>query len=124
MNTTEKATKTGAGLDSAQEQLENLGRTVGEKLDKARSGTADGLESAAPSVRSTGRRGTETIGTLSRNAADKLDSTAAYVRSHDVGGMLTNLREVMGRHPTGFVLLAAGIGFLAGSAVRRNITPE
>ena len=122
MNTTEKATKTGAGLDSAQEQLENLGRTVGEKLDEARSGTADALESAASSVRSTGRRGAETIDALSRNAAGKLDTSAAYVRSHDVGGMLTNLRQVIGKHPTGFVLLAAGIGFLAGSAVRRNRT--
>jgi len=122
MNTTEKPAKTGAGLHCAQEQLEDLGRTVGEKLDEARIGTADALESAASSVRSSGRRGAETIDTLSRNAAGKLDSTAAYVRSHDVGGMLTNLRQVIGKHPTGFVLLAAGIGFLAGSAVRRNRT--
>ena len=120
MNTAENAAKTGAGLDSAQEQLENLGRTVGDKLDEARSGTADALESAASSVRSTGRRGAETIDTVSRNAAGKLDSSAAYVRSHDVGGMLTNLREAMSRHPTWFVLLAAGMGFLAGSAVRRK----
>lgn len=122
MNTTEKPAKTGAGLHRAQQHLEDLGRTVGEKLDDARSGTADALESAASSVRSTGRRGAETIDNLSRNAAGKLDSSAAYVRSHDAGGMLSNLRQVMGRHPTGFLLLAAGIGFFAGSAVRRNRT--
>jgi hypothetical protein len=120
MNTTEKPAKTGAGLYRAQEQLEDLGRTLGEKLDEARSGTADALESAASSVRTTGRRGAETIDNLSRNAAGKLDSSAAYVRSHDVGSMLGNLRQVIRRHPTGFVLLAAGIGFLAGSAARRN----
>ena len=122
MNTTENAAKTGAGLSRAQEHLEDLGRMAGEKLDEARSGTADALEGAATSVRSTGRRGAETIDSVSRNAAGKLDSTAAYVRTHDVGGMLTNLRQAMGRHPTGFVLLAAGIGFLAGSATRRNRT--
>ena len=123
MNTTEKPAKTGSGVHCAQGELEDLGRTVGKKLDEARSGTADALESAASSVRSTGRRGAETIDALSRNAAGKLDTSAAYVRSHDVGGMLTNLRQVIRRHPTGFVLLAAGIGFFAGSAVRRNRTP-
>src|SRR5271154_1008689 len=122
MNTTENAAIPGAGLSRAQEHLEDLGRMAGEKLDEARSGTADALEGAATSVRSTGRRGAETIDSVSRNAAGKLDSTAAYVRTHDVGGMLTNLRQAMGRHPTGFVLLAAGIGFLAGSATRRNRT--
>jgi len=120
MNTTEKPAKTGAGLYRAQEHLEALGRTVGEKLDEARSGTADALTSAASSVRSTGRRGAETIDNLSRNAAGKLDTSAAYVRSHDVGSLLTHLRQVIRRHPTGFVLLAAGIGFLAGSTARRN----
>jgi hypothetical protein len=97
-----------------------LGRTAGEKLDEARNGTADALENAASSVRTTGRYGAETIGTLSESAAGKLDSTAAYVRSHDVGGMLISLRRVIRRHPTGFLVLAAGIGFLAGSAVRNK----
>ena len=122
MNVTENIANTGPGANRVRERLEELGRTTGEKLDEVRNGTADALESAASSVRSTGRRGAETIDTVSRNAAGKLDSSAAYVRSHDVGGMLINLRQVMGRHPTGFVLLAAGIGFLAGSAVRRNRT--
>jgi hypothetical protein len=31
-----------------------------------------------------------------------------------------NLREVISRHPTGFLTLAAGLGFMAGSAVRRS----
>src|SRR5690348_7502864 len=117
MNMTETATKAGAGLYRAQEHLEDLGRTTGEKLDEARKGAADALETAASSVRSTGRQGAETIDTLSRSAAGKLDSTARYVRSHDVGGMLINLRQAIGRHPAGFVILAAGIGFLAGRVV-------
>ncbi len=122
MNITETASRSGAALHRAQERVENLGRTAGETLDEARHETAAALENAASSVRTTGRHGAETIGTLSENAAGKLDSTAAYVRSHDVGGMLINLRQVIGRHPTGFLVLAAGIGFLAGSAVRRNRT--
>ena len=112
--------KLSEGLDRAQERAEDLGRTAGEVLYGARQGTAAALEDAASSVRTTGRSGAETTETLSAKSADKLDSAAAYVRSHDVRGMLLSMRQIIGRHPTGFVFLAAGLGFLAGSSVRRN----
>jgi hypothetical protein len=35
-----------------------------------------------------------------------------------------NLRQVIGRNPTGFLILAAGIGFLAGAAFARNNSRE
>lgn len=120
MNLTDTATRAGVRLSRAQQQMKDLGLAAGEKLDEAREGTADALENAAFSVRTTGRDGAKTIETMSESAAGKLDSTAQYVRSHDVGGMLSNLRQVIGRNPTGFLVLAAGIGFLAGSAFRRN----
>lgn len=120
MNITDTATKAGAALRRAQEHVEDLSRTAGETLDDARHRTAAALENAASSVRTTGSQGVETIDTLSQSAAGKLGSTAAYVRRQDVTGMLLNLRQVIGRHPTGFLILAAGIGFLAGSAVQRN----
>jgi hypothetical protein len=120
MNIKEMTSKASEGLSRAQERVEELGQTAGEALDGARHETAAVLENAASSVRTTGRYGAETIETLSGSAAGKLDSTAAYVRSHDVGGMLISLRQVIGRHPTGFFILAAGIGFLVGSAVRRK----
>jgi len=120
MNIKETTSKASARMNRVQESMEDLGRTAGETLDDARRGTAAALENAASSVRSTGRQGAATIESLSESAAGKLDSTAAYVRSHDVGGMLRSLRRVIGRHPTGFLVLAAGIGFLAGSAVRRD----
>jgi hypothetical protein len=120
MNINETASKVGAGLKHGQDHMDDLGRTAGEKLDDARYRTAAALENAASSVRTTGRQGAETIDSLSQTAAGKLDSTAAYVRNHNVGGMLVNLRQVIARNPTGFLVLAASIGFLAGSAVRRN----
>jgi hypothetical protein len=119
MNITETTSNASRELDQAQERMEDLRRTAAEGLD-ARNGTADALESVASSVRTSGRQGAERIDTLSRSAAGKLDSTAAYVRSHNVGDMLVNLGQVIAKHPTGFLLLAAGIGFLAGSAIQRN----
>ena len=120
MNINEMTSKAGAGLYRGQERIDDLGRTAGEKLDEARHRTAAALENAASSVRTTGRQGAETIDTLAESAAGRLDATAAYVRGHDVGGMLINLRQAIARNPTGFLVLAASIGFLAGSAVRRN----
>lgn len=120
MKITETAAMAGAGFQRAQEHLEQMGRAAGETADKARAGTADVLENAATSVRTSGRQGADTIDAMSRSAAGKLDSTAAYVRSHDLEGMLVNLRQVIVRHPTGFLVLAAGIGFFAGSIFRRS----
>jgi hypothetical protein len=120
MNLTDTATRAGATLSRAQEQVKDLGIAAAEKLDEARRGTADALESAAFSVRTNGRDGAKSIENMSENAAGKLDSTAQYIRSHDVGGMLGNVREVISRNPTPFLILAAGLGFLAGSAFRRN----
>ena len=106
MDLTDAATRAGATLSRAQEQVKDLGLAAGEQLDAARKGTAEGLE----------------------KAAGKLDSTARYIRSNDVGNMFgnmfgnmvsniqSNLRQVIGRNPAWFLILAAGIGFLAGSA--------
>jgi len=124
VNLKDTAASAGTTLSRAQEQVKYLGVAAGEKLDAARKGTADALESAASSVRTTGRDGAKSIETMSENAAGKLDSTAQYIRSNDVGGMLGNLRQVIGRNPTGFLILAAGIGFLAGSAFTRSNSTE
>lgn len=124
MNLTDTATRAAATLSRAHEQVKDLGLAAAEKLDEARRETADALENAACSVRTTGHSGAKSIENMSENAAGKLDSTAAYVRNHDVGGMLSNLRQVIGRNPGGFLILAAGIGFLAGSAFRRNNSYE
>jgi ElaB/YqjD/DUF883 family membrane-anchored ribosome-binding protein len=63
--------------------------------------------------------GCEVIDGLATSAADKLDATVSYVEDHDLRGLLRSCRQVVRRHPTGSVMVATAIGFLAGSAVRR-----
>lgn len=120
MDIKEMKSKASEGLDRAQECVEDLSYKAGEALDGARQETAAALDNAASTVRGTARQGAETIEKLSGKTADKLDSAAAYVRSHDLSGMLSSMREVIGRHPAAFVILAAGLGFVVGSAVRGN----
>jgi ElaB/YqjD/DUF883 family membrane-anchored ribosome-binding protein len=118
MNLTETTSHLKERFSDAKEQVRDLGRTSGEKLDEARHWTAGEVQSAASSVRTAGRQGSEAIDGLASTTADKLDSTADYVRSHDAGGMFGDLRQVMSRHPVGLFALAAAIGFLAGAAIR------
>jgi hypothetical protein len=107
-------------LSGAVKQVADLGRTAGEKLDECRHETADALAGAASSVRTTGRQGCETIDDLTKSAADKLDLTSTYIRNHDMGDMFDNLRQVVRRHPTSFLVGAAAFGFLMGSTIRRK----
>lgn len=124
MSLTETATKAGETLSRAQEQVKDLGKTAVEKLDDARVGTADALESAASSVRTTGRGSARKIESISEQAAETLDSTAQYMRAQDVGTIIGNVKLAVGKNPGAYLLLAAGIGFLAGAAVRRPNSRE
>ena len=120
MDINEMTSKASKELDRAQECVENLSHTAGDVMDGAREETAAALDNAASSMRTTARHAAETVETLSGKTAGKLDSAAAYVRSHDLGAMLTSMRQSIVRHPAGFVIFAAGLGFVVGSAVARN----
>jgi ElaB/YqjD/DUF883 family membrane-anchored ribosome-binding protein len=103
----------------AKESMEELGRAAGKKLDEMRDEAGGALHTAAKSVRTTGRRGLKAIDNLASGAADRLDATASYVKDHDLKGMLSGVRKFSRRHPTRSLLIAAAIGFLAGSALSR-----
>lgn len=120
MNRNETAAHLGEEVSGAVKQVADLGRTAGEKLDQVRQETAGVLTGAASSVRTAGRQGSEAIDDLAKGTASRLDSTAAYVRSHDMGDILDTLRQVVRGHPTSFVVGAAAVGFLLGSAIRRK----
>jgi|SRR5271157_5268280 len=113
---TEQASELGK---EAKESIEELGRSAGKRLDEARDETGDALHTAAASVRKTGRQGSEAIDNLATSAADRLDATASYVEDHDLRDVFTGLRRFARRHLAGSLVVAATIGFLAGSALSR-----
>jgi hypothetical protein len=53
VNLTDTATRAGATLSRAQEQVKDIGLAAGDKLDAARKGTAEALENAAGKLDST-----------------------------------------------------------------------
>jgi len=106
-------------FETLTQSASELGRSAGRKLDEARDETGGALHTAASSVRSTGRQGSEAIDNFATSAADRLDAAASYVEDHDLRDVFTGLRRFASRHLTGSLVVAAAIGFLAGSAACR-----
>ena len=119
MATLRTVTETAAELGKqARESIEELGQSAGKKLDEARDETGGALHSAASSVRTTGRKSSEAIDNYSTRTADRLDATASYIENHDLGDAITGVRRFARRHLATSLMVAAGIGFVAGSALR------
>jgi ElaB/YqjD/DUF883 family membrane-anchored ribosome-binding protein len=105
--------------NEARGSVEEFGRSADRKLDQARDDTGDALHAAASSVRCTGRKGSEAIDNLATGTADRLDATASYVEDHDLRDVFAGLRNFGRRHLTGSLVVAAAVGFLAGSALSK-----
>ena len=115
----ETASQLGSKVSEIRDQVEDLGRAAGKKLDQTRNETAAAFHTAASSVRTTGRHSSEKIDTLATSAAEKLDATASYIQDHDMRSLIASIRHIVRRHPTRSVMVASGIGFLGGFAVRQ-----
>ena len=102
VTTLETATETASEFGKqTKESIEELGRSAGRKLDKARDETGAALHSAASSVRRTGHDSSAAIDDCSTHTADRLDATASYIEDHDLGDAVTGLRRFARRHLTG-----------------------
>jgi len=113
----EKIAEVGA---QARDKASELGRTAVDKLDQSRESAAGGLQSTAASLRSTGQSGSQGIANMANKAADSLEQTAQYMREHDVRGMVGDVEQVVRRNPGPALIAAAAVGFLLGSALRRD----
>ncbi len=120
MTTLSKLTETAAELGKeARDAVDKLGQSAGRKLDEVRDDTGGALHSAAASVRQAGRKGSKAIDDMTTGTADRLDATGSYVEDHNLTSVCTDLSVFGRRHLTGSLVLAAAIGFLAGSALSR-----
>lgn len=113
---TDKATELGK---EAQESFEDLSKSAGKCMDRARDETGDALHTAATSVRSSARQGCATIDSLAKKTATRLDATASYVEGHDLKDVWADLRSFGLKHPAISTFAAVAIGFAAGSAMTR-----
>jgi ElaB/YqjD/DUF883 family membrane-anchored ribosome-binding protein len=95
--------------------LDEKAARIAEQVDDLGRETAGNLHAAASSI----RKGSKAIDDLAESTANKLDGAGSYVEKHNVKWAIGAPRRVVRRYPAESLLLAAGVGFLTGFAIRR-----
>jgi ElaB/YqjD/DUF883 family membrane-anchored ribosome-binding protein len=95
--------------------LDEKASRIAEEVDDLGRETAEGLHAAAASI----RKGSKAIEDVADSAADRLDGAGSYVEKHNVKRTIAESRQFVRRYPVESLVLAAGMGFLSGFAIRR-----
>ena len=87
-----------------------------------RSTLAEGLETAANSLhdRAESLPGGDKIVRAAETAAVAMDTAADYVRNQDMRAMMSDVRQIIRRHPGATLAIAAGLGFLLVRVLSRD----
>lgn len=122
---------------SAQEKLADVGSTVRERAGTLKDSLADVLSSGADKLRqrstSTGQApyaGATAAGSVAlegdgkttqvtNRVATGMDATADWLRDADLEGLRTSIEGQVKQHPGRTLLIAAGLGYLLGKALRK-----
>lgn len=123
---------------SAQDKLADVGSTVRDRAGHLKDNLADALETGADKLRqragATGHgvalAGGTTAGSVAIEAdgrladvggkvASGMDATAGWLRDADLDGLKSGLEKQVKEHPGRTLLIAAGIGYLLGKALRK-----
>jgi ElaB/YqjD/DUF883 family membrane-anchored ribosome-binding protein len=95
--------------------LDEKASRMAEQVDGLGRETAESLHTAASSI----RKGSQRIDHLAESTANKLDGAGTYVEKHNLKRAIGESRQLVGRYPVESLVLAAGVGFLTGFAMRR-----
>ena len=121
---------------SAQGKLADVGSAVRERAGTMKDSLADALETGADKLRSRGQSsdqgtlaGATTAGSVSTGdgrvaqvtdrVASGMDKTAGWLRDADLDGLRTGIETQVKEHPGRTLLIAAGLGYLLGKALRK-----
>jgi hypothetical protein len=99
-----------------------IGQRAAAAIDEKREAVARGIESAASSLHARAETlpGGENLARAAHGTAEAMEKTAEYVRDQDVEAMLSDVGNVVKRHPGAVLLAAAAVGFLLARALSRN----
>jgi len=123
---------------SAQEKLADVGSTVRERAGTMKNSLADALTTGADKLR---HRGTSTGSSaqyagatdagsvavesdnrstqVTNKVATGMDATADWLRQADLAGLQKSIEGQVKEHPGRTLLIAAGLGYLLGKALRK-----
>jgi hypothetical protein len=123
---------------SAQERLADVGSTVRERAGTMKDSLADALETGADKLRAraggqsqdgalAGATGSASVALtsdgrvaqVSNRVAGGMDATADWLREADLEGLRGSIEQQVKEHPGRSLLIAAGLGYLIGKALRK-----
>jgi len=102
------------------EQAKDVSSDLLGAVDDQRGKAADQIETVAGQLRDHAEQvpGGDRTTELAQKAAGKMESAAGYVRDADINDLSGDLERLVRQHPTGALVTAVAIGFLAGRAMR------
>ncbi len=102
---------------SAGQGVRDAASAVGNRAEDATGSLGSGMQSAADRVRDTFPR-EGMLGRASGAVADALDRGGRYIEEKKISGMAGDVTDVIQRNPIPAVLVALGLGFFLGRALR------
>jgi hypothetical protein len=121
-------------LGSAKDRLAGVGSTVREKASGAKDSLATALEAGADRLRArAGGDGMSAAGAdgssvamadgrmaqVSNRVAGGMEGAATWLRDADLDGLKSSVEQQVKEHPGRTLLIAMGVGYLLGKALRK-----
>jgi hypothetical protein len=114
----------GAAKDKAKEvastvseKARDIASTIGEKAEGAVSSVGSGIQSVAETIREKGPQ-SGVMGKATSTVASALDSSGRYLEEQGLGGMASDLTNLIRRNPLPALLLGIGLGYLLARLTR------
>lgn len=104
----------------AKEKVADMARDAIDTVDAGRDAAASRLDTVAAELREHAEAlpGGKPVHEAARMTAEHLGNTAEYVRDTDMRSMLADFEGVVRRNPGASLLVAVGLGFVVGRAMR------
>jgi hypothetical protein len=120
----------GSDLDGIKEKVSGMasqakntaadwGRTAASTVDRNLQSAAGALENTASALRDRAP-GSGKVNEFATATAGKIENTARYLREHDTGDMVAGVESIVRRNPGASLCAALAVGFLIGTALRRD----
>jgi ElaB/YqjD/DUF883 family membrane-anchored ribosome-binding protein len=100
----------------AKNTAADWGRSAAGAVDRNLHTAAGALENTASKLRDKA----PAVNELATATATKIESTARYLREHDTSDMVSGVESVVRRNPGASLCAALAVGFLIGTAMRRD----
>jgi len=120
---------------AAQDKLADVGSSVRDRAGNLKESLADALDSGADRLRSRGSSGAQFAsatdgGSMSLETSNRatpvaarvaggMEATAGWLRDADLDSLKSGVERQVKEHPGRTLLLAVGLGYLIGKAVRK-----